>query len=230
MKLSRWTDRWSARIGIVTVSAGLLALAGPASVSAQSVEGSADEAPSSHGFEVAGYVGVLTPLSKLADSGDTLSAEFSTKVAAAVEVDYWFGSFGIGVEGGFSDPDLTLQLAQESGFPQSVKLGAANIWRAAANLMWRPVLGGSSAVARPYFGVGPGVVSVLYPASEDFTIEDETRIALSLVGGVQVELRSGWFVRLDVRDYISKLDTEPFAETKSQNDLTVKFGVGYSFH
>jgi opacity protein-like surface antigen len=210
--------------------AGLLALAGPGSVSAQSMEGSADEAPSASGLELVGYVGVLTPLSKLADSGDSLSAEFSTKVAVAVEADYWFGSFGIGIEGGYSDPKLTLQLVEQEGFPQSVALGTADLWRAAANLMWRPELGGSSAVARPYFGAGPGVVWVMYPASEDFTIEDETRIALSLVGGVQVELRSGWFVRLDVRDYISKLDTEPFAETKTQNDLTVKFGIGYAFH
>jgi opacity protein-like surface antigen len=96
--------------------------------------------------------------------------------------------------------------------------------------MWRPTLGGSAAVARPYFGAGPGMVWVKYPESEDFTIEDETRFAISLVGGAQVEVRSGWFVRLDVRDYVSKLDTEPFANTKVQHDLTVTFGIGYSFH
>jgi len=45
-----------------------------------------------------------------------------------------------------------------------------------------------------------------------------------------VELSKGWFVRLDVRDYISKLDTEPFAETKTQNDLVTSIGVGYAFH
>ena len=45
-----------------------------------------------------------------------------------------------------------------------------------------------------------------------------------------MEVSKGWFVRLDVRDYISKLDTEPFETTKTQNDLVTTFGVGYAFH
>lgn len=228
--MSSWTEvRW-ARIAVGATGLFLLALAAPRFTAAQSTDGSPQQAESASGFEFAGYVGLLTPLSKLAESGDTLSAEFSTKVAVAAELDYWFGSFGIGLQGGFSDPQLTLQIAQDEGFPTSVSLGDTDLWRAAANFMWRPTLRGSAVIARPYFGAGPGVVWVMYPENEDFTIEDETRFAISLVGGAQVEVRSGWFVRLDVRDYISKLDTEPFENTKTQHDLTITFGIGYSFH
>jgi hypothetical protein len=42
-------------------------------------------------------VGGYLPLAKLADSGDTLSAEFSTKVAFGLGLQYWFGSFGVEV-------------------------------------------------------------------------------------------------------------------------------------
>ena len=70
----------------------------------------------------------------------------------------------------------------------------------------------------------------MYPQSDEFTIQDETRFAISLVGGAQVELSKGWFVRLDVRDYISKFDTEPFEQTKTQHDFFTSIGVGYSFH
>jgi opacity protein-like surface antigen len=101
---------------------------------------------------------------------------------------------------------------------------------AAVNVLWRPQLKGSASIIRPYFGAGPGVAMVNYPQDDDFDIEDETRFAISLVGGAQVELSKGWFVRLDVRDYISKLDTEPFAETRTQHDLFASIGVGYAFH
>lgn len=230
MNKFRWTEMRSARVALAATWLSLLAVVGPGFASAQSADGSMGEQESASGFEVVGYVGVLTPLAKLADSGDTLSAEFSTKIAVAAEVDYWFGSFGVGLQGSFSDPKLTLQIAEQEGFPVSVPLGDADIWRTSLNFMWRPTLGGSSAIARPYFGAGPAVLWVMYPQSEDFTIEDETRLGISLVGGMEVNLRSGWFVRMDVRDYISKLDTEPFDQTKVQNDLTVTFGIGYSFH
>jgi opacity protein-like surface antigen len=230
MDMSSWTEMRWARIAVGATWLSVLALAAPRFAAAQSTDGSTQDAGSASGLEFVGYVGLLTPLSKLADSGDTLSAEFSTKVAVAAELDYWFGSFGIGLQGSFSDPKLTLQIVENEGFPTSVPLGDADLWRTAVNFMWRPTLGGSAVVARPYFGAGPGVVWVMYPENEDFTIEDETRFAISLVGGAQVEVRSGWFVRLDVRDYISKLDTEPFADTKTQNDLTITFGIGYSFH
>ena len=84
---------------------------------------------------------------------------------------------------------------------------------------------------RPYLGLGAGVVSIMYPESEDFPeIENETRFAGTILGGAHVALSKGWFIRLDVRDYISKFDTEPFQESKVQHDLLTSFVIGYSFH
>jgi opacity protein-like surface antigen len=204
-----------------------MAFAIPGAATAQST----DEEPSPDGFELTGYLGAYLPLANLADSGDTLSAEFSTKVSFGLGLEYWFGSFGIAVNGNYANPDLTIQIFEDDvGFPTSIALGATELWMAAVNVLWRPQLKGSASIVRPYFGAGPGVAMVNYPQDDDFDIEDETRFAISLVGGAQVELSKGWFVRLDVRDYISKLDTEPFAETRTQHDLFASIGVGYAFH
>ena len=227
MEMSNCTQGWPARIRLVAIAAALMAFAIPTAATAQSV----DEEPSPNGFELTGYVGAYLPLAKLAESGDSLTAEFSTKVAFGLGLDYWFGNFGIQLQGNYSNPSLTLQIIEEAGsFPISVQLGDTDVWMAAANVLWRPQLTGPAAVVRPYFGAGPAMVKIMYPKDGEFDIQDETRLAISLVGGAQVELSKGWFVRLDVRDYISKLDTEPFANTKTQNDLVTSIGVGYSFH
>ena len=225
--MSNRTRGWSGRIGSAAVATIMLALVVPTAALAQS----ADEERSPNGFELTGYLGAYLPLANLADSGDTLSAEFSTKVSFGLGLEYWFGNFGIAVNGNYANPDLTIQIVDaDVGFPTSIALGATDLWTAAANVLWRPQLKGSASIVRPYFGAGPGVVKVMYPQDDDFNIQDETRFAISLVGGAQVELSKGWFVRLDVRDYISKLDTEPFAETRTQHDLFASIGVGYAFH
>lgn len=225
--MSNWTQEWPARIRLVAIVAASVAVALPGTATAQS----SDEEMASNGFELTGYVGGYLPLAKLADSGDTLRAEFSTKVAFGLGLEYWFGSFGIAVNGNYANPNLTLQIVDSNvGFPTSLNLGSTELWMASANLLWRPRLRGSSSVVRPYLGAGPGVVKVKYPAVENFSIDDETRFAISLVGGAQVELSKGWFVRLDLRDYISKFETEPFAESKTQHDFITSIGVGYAFH
>ena len=216
-----------ARLG----GAGLLAIA--LLVAPQGARAQEAESERSSGFEALGLIGVMTPLAKLADSGDTIRAEFSTKVAFGAEADYWFGNFGVGLIGGYSSPELTIQLVPTDsiGFTQSIQLGSTDYWMVTGSLMWRPMLSGSSTIVRPYLGVGAGVVSITYPQSEDFPeIASETRFTGTLLGGAHVTLSKGWFARLDVRDYISQLNTEPFEESKMQHDLVTSFGVGYAFH
>lgn len=224
--MSNRTVGWPARIWLVVIAAALVLMVVPGTAAAQS----ADEERSANGFELTGYIGAYLPMAKLADSGDTLRAEFSTKLAFGLGLEYWFGSFGVALNGNYANPELTLQIVEDEGFPTSIALGSTDLWMAAANVLWRPQLKGSASVVRPYFGAGPGVVKVMYPTDDEFAIQDETRFAISLVGGAQVELSKGWFVRLDVRDYISKFDTEPFAESKTQHDLYTTIGVGYAFH
>ncbi len=225
--MSNRTNRWSAGMFIARAFPVLLVvLALPGVAVAQSTA----DTTSADGFELTGYLGAFTPLAKLADSGDSLRAEFSTKIAYGLELDYWFGNFGVGLNGNYARPNLTLQIVEEVGFPISLDLGATDVWMATLNLMWRPQLKGSASMVRPYFAVGPGVVSVMYPADREFDIEDETRFAVALAAGAQIEINSAWFARLDLRDYISQFNTEPFTESKTQHDLITSVGLGYAFH
>lgn len=227
--MSNRTNRWSAGMFIARAfPVMLVVLAFPGVAVAQSTA----DTTSADGFELTGYLGAYTPLAKLADSGDSLRAEFSTKIAFGLELDYWFGNFGIALNGNYAKPDLTIQRipADSIGFPTSLSLGATDVWMATLNLMWRPQLKGSASIVRPYFAVGPGVVSVMYPTDREFDIDDETRFAVALAAGAQIEINSGWFARLDLRDYISQFNTEPFTESKTQHDLITSIGVGYAFH
>ena len=135
--MSNRTKGWPARIRASVVTAALLAIVVPGALTAQS----ADEERSPSGFELTGYIGAYLPMAKLADSGDTLSAEFSTKVAFGLEVDYWFGNFGVALNGNYANPNLTIQVVEgEGSFPTSINLGATDLWLAAANVLWRPQL------------------------------------------------------------------------------------------
>ena len=224
--MSNRTNRWSAwRFIARAFPVLLIVLALPGVAVAQSTA----DTTSADGFELTGYLGAFTPLAKLADSGDSLRAEFSTKIAYGLELDYWFGNFGVGLNGNYARPNLTLQIVEEVGFPISLDLGATDVWMATLNLMWRPQLKGSASMVRPYFAVGPGVVSVMYPADREFDVEDETRFAVALAAGAQIEINSGWFARVDLRDYISQFNTEPFTESKTQHDLITSVGLGYAF-
>jgi len=205
----------------------VLLAAAPGSLRAQS----GDEDPPKQGFELSGAIGALTPLAKLADSGDSIRAELSTRLSFGAELDYWFGGgFGIGVVGGYSNPHLTVQVVQgEGAFPASINLGSVDRWVASGNLMWRPNLSGSAVVVRPYFGIGAGVTSITYPTGGDLEVSDETRFTGSVIGGAQVAISGGWFARLDVRDYISSFDAEPFQESRVQHDLVTSVVLGYAF-
>lgn len=180
-------------------------------------------------FEVTGYVGVLTPLAKLADQGDSISAEFSTKAAFSIELDYWLPSgFGIGIIGGYARPDLTLQIVDpDQAFPIPVELGATDYLLAVGTLMYRPNLRGAATVLVPYVGLGAGVVSLSYPViAGEIQIQDETRFAGTILAGGQIRVSDPVYVRLDLRDYVSQFNTEPFEKSKMQHDVTISVGVG----
>lgn len=217
-----WTGRRRAWVRLVLAAASLAAVPEHARAQDRESEGGAG------GVEVTGYVGLLTPLAKLADQGDTISAEFSTKAAFALELDLWLDNgLGLAVVGGYSRPDLTLQLFEEdAAFPVPIELGSADMWFATADVMFRPNFGGAAAVLKPYVGVGAGVLSVTYPQVEDIRIGDETRFVGNIFAGAHYLVTGPLFARLDVRDYISRLDTPPFEETRIQHDLIVSFGLG----
>jgi len=189
------------------------------------------------GFEVTGYLGVFTPLSTLANQGDTLKAELTTAVTFSLGLDYWFSSgFGIGAFGGYTRPEMTIFLVEEVGsFPDELKLGNVDYFYGVLTAMSRPNFSGNKAILRPYFLLGGGIKSIVSSAidrgdGETFSVESSTRPVLAFGAGAHLILSKSWFLRLDVRDLISQFDPEPFEHSKVQHDLFTSIGFGYAFH
>jgi len=77
--MSNRTNRWSAWMFIARAFPVLLVvLALPDVAIAQSTA----DTTSADGFELTGYLGVFTPLAKLADSGDSLSSTTGSGISA----------------------------------------------------------------------------------------------------------------------------------------------------
>jgi outer membrane beta-barrel protein len=189
------------------------------------------------GFEVTGYLGVLTPLSTLANQGDTLKAELTTSLSYSLGLDYWFSSgFGIGVFGGYTQPELTVFQVEEVGtFPDELNLGNVDYFYGVLTAMYRPNFSGNKTILRPYFLLGGGIKSVGSSAidlgdGEEFSVESSTKPVLAFGAGAHLILSKSWFLRIDVRDLVSQFDPEPFEHSKVQNDLFTSIGFGYAFH
>jgi hypothetical protein len=188
----------------------------------------------SSSLELTAWVGVLTPLGDLASQEDGVSAEFSTQLAFSLGLDLWFPSgLGIGVLGGYSRPDFTYQLLPAGGtFPVELDFGATDYVYGVGTLQYRPNLGGPAALVRPYFLAGGGVLHTGSAAgsSEDgeitFSMDGRTRPVGVIGFGGHVLLGKSWFLRLEIRDYVSSFDSEPFEDAELQNDLIASFGLG----
>ncbi|MEN8144848.1 MAG: hypothetical protein ABFS14_07840 [Gemmatimonadota bacterium] len=179
---------------------------------------------SAGGVEIKPFVGLYSPLSSLADQGDTLQVEMSTAVAFGADVTYWLPS-GLGVTGlfAYSSPDVTSQ-DLSMGFPIRVSFGNADVLFFGGSLMYRPNLSGAASIVRPYFGVGAGARRVTFPADPGLSFEDGTSVAGILSGGADVTLNDRVLFSLGVRDFISSFDDPVLDDSKRQHDIVLSAG------
>jgi len=178
------------------------------------------------GVEVTGHVGMLLPLAPLADQGDTLKAELSTKPVFGGSLDYWFGGgFGVGVTGGIGKPALTVSTVDEgTGFPVTEDVGSADYVHVEATIQYRPELTGAAAILLPYVGVGAGIRNLSFPTGSG--IEDVDDVILVINAGGQIRLGERSHLRIDLRDLISSFDVAAFEESRRQHDVLLSVGVG----
>lgn len=178
------------------------------------------------GIEVTGYAGMLLPLAPLADQGDTVKAELSTRPVFGASLDYWFGGgLGVGVAGGLSKPALTVSTVDPAlGFPVTEDLGSVDYVHAEATIQYRPNLPGAASVMLPYFGVGAGIRSLSFPTGSG--IEDVDDVVLILNAGGQIRLGESSHLRIDVRDLVSSFDVAAFEDSRRQHEVHLNVGVG----
>jgi len=178
------------------------------------------------GLELTGHIGALLPLAELANEGDSIKAELSTKPVFGASLDYWFGgSWGVGFTAGISQPNLIVSTVDPvSGFPVSDDLGSVDYLHAEGTLLYRPQLPGAAAIMLPYFGVGAGIRSLSF--SEDAGVADTEDVVLILNAGGHVKLGDRVHLRIDVRDLISSFDAAAFEDSKRQHDVLLSVGLG----
>ena len=203
-------------VGTALVAAGLMLASSATPMSGQSLPG----------IEVTAYAGALLPLSPLADQGDSLKAELSTKPMFGASLDYWFGGgLGIGVMGGISKPALTVSTVdQGTGFPVTEDMGSVDYVHAEATIQYRPNLPGAASVMLPYVGIGAGIRNLSFPTEAG--IEDVDDIVLVISAGGQIRLGERSHLRIDIRDLVSSFDAAVFDDSRRQHEVLLNVGVG----
>ncbi len=178
------------------------------------------------GLELTGYIGAVLPLSQLANQGDTITAELSTKAVFGASLDYWFsGSWGVQAMAGYAQPDLTVSTVDPvSGFPLATSVGTVDFLHAEATVQYRPSLPGAAAILLPYFGIGAGIRSLSFPDGSGFADSDD--VTLILNAGSHIKLSERVHLRLDFRDLVSSFDSEGLDESKTQNEILLSVGLG----
>ncbi len=200
---------------IAALVVGSLVIAGASPAWAQHAPG---------GIEIKPFVGLYSPLSSLADQGDTLQVELSTAGAFGGEVTYWLPG-GLGIAGlvTYSSPEATSQ-DLSMGFPVPISFGNADVLFFGGSLMYRPNLSGASSIVRPYFGVGAGARRVTFPTDPGLPFEDATNVTGILSGGADVTLNDRVLFSLGVRDYVSSFDDPVLDGAKRQHDIVLSAG------
>ncbi len=181
---------------------------------------------SGSGLELTGYIGAVLPLSQLANQGDTIQTELSTKFVLGASLDYWFnGSWGVQFMGGYAQPELTVSSVDPaSGVPVSADLGSVDFLHGEATFVYRPQLPGAAAALLPYFGIGAGIRSLSFPDGSGFVDSDD--ITVILTAGSHIKLGSRVHLRLDLRDLVSSFDSDEVDESKLQHEILLSVGLG----
>jgi len=181
---------------------------------------------SGSGLELTGYIGAALPLSQLANQGDTIKAEISTKPVFGASLDYRLSrNWGVQVMGGLGKPELTVSAVDpSSGFPVTTNMGSVDYLHAEATILYRPQLTGAAAVLLPYFGVGAGIRSLSFPDGSGF--EDSDDVTLIITAGSHIKLNEHVHLRLDIRDLVSSFESAGLDDSRLQNEFLVNVGLG----
>ncbi len=215
------------RLMTAFVVGGVMA-AGTSPAWAQDAPAWAQDAPGGTGAaggpEIKAFVGLFSPLSSLAEQGDTLQAELSTAAAFGGEITYWLpGGLGIAGMVTYSSPEVTSQ-DLSSGVPVPVSFGNADVLFFGGSLVYRPNLSGAASIVRPVFGVGAGARRVTFPTDPGLSFENATSVAGIIMGGADVTLNDRVVFSLAVRDYVSSFDDPVLDSSKRQHDMVLSAG------
>ena len=173
------------------------------------------------GIELGTFVGLLMPLTNLANSPDP-GAVLSPDVIFAGQVMYWVGSHvGIEINGSYAPAELT-GVARTDGVVTD--FGGVDYMAASAALTFRIPDSGTASGIEPYISIGGGARQIDFsPAAAD-VVEAALDPSAVLAGGMRVRVRTGVWLRTEVRGMMAFRDGPDGIDR--QTDIAVGFGLG----
>lgn len=210
-----------------TLARGLIALslAAPLPAGAQMV----DEATATGPFDVAGFVGLVTPVANLTEDPETFATSIDPYLALGLDLTYWVSTrFGLDLTGVYSPSQLKARGTQFQGaIPPD--LGDATLFIGTLSAVYRFPASGSGTALEPYFAAGFGLKRLNLDEIAAPAAESSTDPTATLAAGVRTRLIPRVVLRVEVRDFASYFESSGTGESKLQNDVVMTVGVGAGF-
>ena len=178
---------------------------------------------------VTGLFGVLAPLANLTEDPETFSTDVSISIAFGGEFDYFLKSgLGFGLFGLYAPAKLTIS-PEDVPTAAPLDLGDAKWSIITGNIIYRINLKGPAGMVEPYVLAGGGIRNLNVDPIAAPQATDSTNGVVDFGAGAFVLISKHWAIRLDLRGYVSPFTAETTANTRTQFDTTVLFGVAYGF-
>lgn len=210
------------------LAVGLLALslAGPSPVAAQMED---EDDAATEVFDVAGFVGLVTPVANLTDDPETFATSIDPYVALGVDLTYWVSSrFGVDLTGVYAPSQLQARGTQFQGAVPP-DLGDATLLIGVLSAVYRFPSSGSGTALEPYFAGGFGLKRIDVDEIAAPQVESTTDPTATLAAGIRTRLVPSVVLKVEVRDFASYYESPSTGESKLQNDVVVTVGVGAGF-
>ena len=206
----------------------VLSLASPLPASAQGGDDPEDET-ASEAFDVAGFVGLLTPVANLTDDPESFATVIDPYLAMGLDVTFWVSDrFGLDVTGVYSPSQLAVRSTQFQGAVPD-DLGDVQFLAGTLSAVYRFPSSGSGTALEPYFAGGFGLKHISVDEIAAPEVESTTDPTATLAAGIRTRLLRNVVLRVEVRDFASYFESPTTGESKLQNDVVVTVGVGAGF-
>jgi len=222
----RFTARPGIRRGLIGLFLLAVGLIGPPPLEAQLMAG---QESTEGGFDLFLFAGAFQPLANLTEDPSSFGTVLSPDVVVGAEATVWVSrSFGIGVIGAFSPPDLSPVPTQFQGaVPEN--LGSADYLAGLLQVSYRIRSSGSAGSLEPYFSLGGGVRRISVDAIAEPEVETTTDPAAALAAGIRVLVTSGIWFKAELRDIASYYESPTTGDSSLQNDIVISLGFGKRF-
>lgn len=177
-------------------------------------------------LEVMAVGGAVAPLGQLTSDPETFATEVSTSLAYGGSLAWWLTpALGASAHVLRAPAELNVEPTEFIGAVPN-DLGSADYLAAVAGLTVRLRPSGAAAILEPFASVAGGVRRLEFDPIAEPEVTDSTDPVLSAAAGVYVRFYGGSWLRLELRDYLSRFESASGAGTRTQHDVAVTVGLG----